>query len=584
MNKTPLTYVILISALVALTIYFIMINAVTFQFHTIRDDFMDWYFASNPTTATWIGIHDYDDQLPDISPNARDSKYQHLIKVKADLEGIDGEKLNDNDRIDRQILIDMIESSLFNLVELKSYSWNPLDYMWRLGYAFESLLAYSFAPVEERAENLSLRLLATSEYLAQAEDNLTEFPKPHLETAIKQAKGLAGMFNSSIPEMAAQLKNDYRKNFEHNAGLALQAINEFIDFLESHQNDHSFRNFRLGPDLYEKKLVHTLQEGITAKEIMVRAESHLRVVQDEMFALAEPLYSKWFGETPQTDSHENKLAMTRKVLDRIAEDHAPRDQVVAAARESIDELVQFIKKNDLLTLDDSKPLEIRETPEYQRGVSGASLQAPGPLESNLLTFYNVSPIPEDWTREQATSFLEEYNTISMKILSIHEALPGHYVQLYYANRHPSMVRAVFGSGVMIEGWAHYTESMMVEAGFGGGDPRYSLVEKKWKLRGIVNAIIDQKIHAGRMTKEEALDIMINETFQEDSEAEGKWRRAQLTSAQLSTYFTGYILFIELLEDYKKQEGNNFSLKKFHEELLSYGSIPIRYIREMMING
>jgi uncharacterized protein (DUF885 family) len=316
---------------------------------------------------------------------------------------------------------------------------------------------------------------------------------------------------------------------------------------------------------------------------MERAERHIRVVQNEMFVLAEPLYSEWFGEEPATDTHEDKLKMTRKVLDRIAEDHAPRDKVVEAARETIAELEQFIRDNDLLTLDDSKPLEIRETPEYQRGVSGASLQSPGPLESNLPTFYNVSPIPEDWTDEQAESFLEEYNTISMKILSIHEALPGHYVQLYYANRHPSLVRASFGSGVMIEGWAHYTEGMMVNAGLGGGDPRYSLVEKKWKLRGISNAIIDQKIHAERMTEHEALDLMINETFQEESEANGKWRRAQLTSAQLSTYFTGYILFLELLEDYKEQEGVDFTLKKFHEELLSYGSIPIRYIREMMID-
>ncbi len=583
MGQTPLKYVIFITAFVALTIYFIMMNAGTFRFHTIRDDFMDWYFANNPTTATWIGIHDYDDKLPDISPNVRNSEFQHLINFKADLEEIDGGKLNDNDRIDRQILIDMIESSLFNLDELKSFSWNPLDYLWSLGYAFESLLAYDFAPIEKRAENLSLRFLATSEFLSQAQENLIEFPKPHLETAVKQAKGLAGMFSSSIPEMASLLKDDYRKNFEHNAQLAKQAIDEFVGFLESHQNDNSFRNFRLGPDLYEKKLFHTLQEGISAKEVFAKAEGHLRVVQDEMFALTESLYTEWFDKTPQTDSHENKLKMTRKVLDRIAEDHAPRDQVVAAARESIHELVQFIKNNDLLTLDDSKPLEIRETPEYQRGVSGASLQSPGPLESNLPTFYNVSPIPEDWTDEQAESFLQEYNTISMKILSIHEALPGHYVQLYYANRHPSLVRAVFGSGVMIEGWAHYTESMMVDAGLGDGDPRYSLVEKKWKLRGIANAIIDQKIHAGRMTKKEALNFMINETFQEESEAEGKWRRAQLTSTQLSTYFTGYFLFMELLEDYKKQEGDKFRLKKFHEELLSYGSIPIRYIREMMID-
>ena len=571
------------TALVAITIYFIMKNAPTFQFQSVRNDFMDWHFANNPTSATWIGIHDYDGELPDISGKGRKKERAHLEKVKTDLEKIDPAGLNEDDRIDRQILLDMIESSFFNMEELKSFSWNPLEYMWGLGYAYESLLAYDFAPVEERAENLSRRFIATSEYLAQAQENLAEFPKPHLETAINQAKGLAGMFDSSVPEMAEQLKHDYRKNFEHNAGLAKQAIEEFISFLERQQGNESFRDFRIGRELYNKKLYHSLKEGVTAPEVMERAEAHLGVVQNEMFELAAPLYEEWFGESPSLDSHDDKLKMTRRVLDKIAEKHAPRDKVVEAARETIAELEQFIRDKDLLTLDDSKPLEIRETPEYQRGVSGASLQSPGPLESNLPTFYNVSPIPEDWTDEQAESFLQEYNTISMKILSIHEALPGHYVQLYYANRHPSLVRASFGSGVMIEGWAHYTEDMMVREGFGGGDPRYSLVEKKWKLRGIANAIIDQKIHAERMTEQEALNLMINETFQEESEANGKWRRAQLTSAQLSTYFTGYILFLELLEDYKAQEGEDFSIKKFHEELLSYGSIPIRYIRQMMID-
>jgi len=357
----------------------------------------------------------------------------------------------------------------------------------------------------------------------------------------------------------------------------------FIEFLENHLNDESYKSFRLGPDLYEKKLYYTLNEKVRADDILSKAEQQLTTIQEEMFALSEPLYVEWFDETPLMNTHEEKLKMTRTVLDYISKDHASPELIVSAASDCIAELEKFIKEKALLTLDDSKPLEIREMPKYKRGISGASLQSPGPLESHLPTFYNVSPIPDDWTDEQTESFLKEYNTISMKILSIHEALPGHYVQLYYANRHPSLVRAAFASSVMIEGWAHYAESMMVNAGFGGGDPRYKLVEKKWKLRGIANAIIDQKIHAERMSEKEALDLMINETFQEESEARGKWRRAQLTSGQLSTYFTGYMLFMELLEDYKQQEGDEFSLKKFHEELLSYGSIPIRYIREMMID-
>ena len=239
--------------------------------------------------------------------------------------------------------------------------------------------------------------------------------------------------------------------------------------------------------------------------------------------------------------------------------------------------------NDLLTLDPSKPLEIRETPEYQRGFSIASLQAPGPLENNLKTFYNVSPIPEGWSDKKAASFLREYNPISVKILAIHEALPGHYVQLYYANRHPSIIRSVLGSGVMVEGWAHYTERMMIEEGFGNGDPRYRLVQMKWKLRGIANAIIDQKIHAGSMTEDEAMELMVRETFQEDAEASAKWRRAQLSFGQLSTYFVGSTLMWDLKRDVEEKRGSNFNLKEFHEELLSHGSIPIRHLRWLILD-
>jgi len=249
---------------------------------------------------------------------------------------------------------------------------------------------------------------------------------------------------------------------------------------------------------------------------------------------------------------------------------------------TIVDLEAFIREHDIIALDSRRPQEIRPTPEFQRGVSIASLEAPGPLEKGLKTFYNVSPIPEDWDDERAESFLREYNSISVKILSIHETLPGHYVQLYYANRYPSVLRAVFGSGVMVEGWAHYCETMMIEAGYGGGDPRYRLVQKKWYLRGIANAILDQGIHAQGMSQEEAMQLMVDETFQEQSEAELKWVRAQLTSAQLSTYFVGTTLMWSLRSDMEAALGDRFDLRKFHEKLLSHGSPPIKYLRKLLL--
>ena len=196
---------------------------------------------------------------------------------------------------------------------------------------------------------------------------------------------------------------------------------------------------------------------------------------------------------------------------------------------------------------------------------------------------DVSPIPDEWSDEQSESFQREYNNLSVQILSIHEAIPGHYVQLYYSNRYPSIVRSVFGSGTFIEGWAHYAEQMMVDEGYWNNDPRMKLVQLKWRLRGLTNAIIDQKIHKRGMTEEEAVSLMMNEGFQEESEAKGKWIRAQLSSTQLSSYYVGSVEIFDLREKYKKVKGDKFSLKDFHENLLSHGSPPVKYLTELLLS-
>lgn len=248
----------------------------------------------------------------------------------------------------------------------------------------------------------------------------------------------------------------------------------------------------------------------------------------------------------------------------------------------IRELEIFITDHNLLTLDPSQPLEIRETPEYERGISVASLEAPGPLETNMKTFYNVTPIPSDWTPVEVESFLREYNNWSLVDLSMHEGIPGHYVQLYYSKRNPSVVRSVFASGPMVEGWAVYAERFMTDEGFKNNDPRMKLICMKWYIRAVMNAILDNKIHAGKMTEREAMEFMIKEGFQEEREAAGKWKRANLTSAQLSTYFVGFQEIWDLREAYKKKMGEKYSLREFNETFLSFGSPSVKYIREMML--
>lgn len=533
--------------------------------------------------ATWIGIHDYDSRLPDFRPHSIQEKLDRLLQYRKIFMDIRENELSRDDRIDRELILNAIDMAVFNDTDLQAYRWNPLIYMYTLGFAVESLSGYEFAPANVRALALTSRLSLIPSFLEVATENLEAMPKPHLETAIRQCRGIENLVSTGLDSFRSELVPDQAVEIRESSRAAHSALVQFRHFLEQRLEEGPTRDFRIGPHLYGKKLELTLNENLHPEEVMARAESALKRIQTQMLDLAIPLYEELTGNPAPVSTHADRLTVIRTVLDDIARDHARREDVVASARSTIAELTRFIQEQGIVALDSTKPLIIRETPEYQRGVTIASLQAPGPLEKNLQTYFNVSPIPADWTDEQAESFLREYNTISVKILAIHEALPGHYVQLIYANRNPSLIRAVFSSGVMVEGWAHYAESMMIDEGFGGGDPRYKLVELKWKLRGIANAIMDQKIQAEDMTREEALDLMVNETFQETSEAEAKWRRAQLTACQLTTYFVGYNLMMELRRDVEAAQGADFNLGAFHEALLNQGSIPIRYLREYLLN-
>ncbi len=582
--KISTTKTILIPGLfIIFIILIIMYNGKKNNLDNIRESYLEWYFSSNPVSATWIGIHTYDGRLPSNTPNDYVTSKTITKSFLNQLEQINSEILSKNDKVDLDLMKHSLEKSLFYFNEIKSHTWDPTGPVWTIGSGYETLMGYDFAPKKDRAINLNQRIIATTKYLDNARGMLEIMPIPHLKTAISQCDGLINVLEDELPLFTEGLDNTLSEDLIVSGNIALGAIVDYQSYLKEKLETGPHKDFRIGEKLYTQLLPYTLNEGISAKEVMNRAQSELKSVQIEMFDLAIPLFEKYTGKTPKLNSHKEMLDVIEFVLNQIADDHVGRHEVVKNAKATIDELNQFIIDKDLLTLDPSKPLEIRETPEYQRGFSIASLQAPGPLENNLPTFYNVSPVPENWSDEKAESFLREYNKISVKILSIHEALPGHYVQLYYANDNPSIIRSVFGSGVMIEGWAHYTEGMMIDEGFGDGDPRYRLVQMKWKLRGIANAIIDQKIHSESMTEEEAIKFMIKETFQEEAEASAKWRRAQLSFGQLSTYFVGSTLMLDLKRDIAKDRGNDFNLKEFHEELLSHGSIPIRLLRQLMLD-
>ena len=298
-----------------------------------------------------------------------------------------------------------------------------------------------------------------------------------------------------------------------------------------------------------------------------------------MLKITEQLWPKYFANQTMPSEPQKAIAT---LINHLAVKHVKRDDFVAEIKKQIPELEAFIKEKDLITLDPENPLVVRETPDYMRGFAGASISAPGPYAKKENTYYNVTPL-DNMTDEQAESYLREYNHWILQILNIHEAIPGHYTQLVYSNESPSLIKSILGNGAMIEGWAVYTERMMLEEGYGNFEPEMWLMYYKWNLRVICNTILDYQIQVEGISKEQGLDLLMNGAFQERAEAEGKWRRATLSQVQLTSYYTGYREIYDFREAQKAKQGNQFDLKAFHEEFLSYGSAPVKYIRELMEN-
>ena len=550
------------------------------KFAKLTAEFLKGYFAANPITATSIGVHDYDNVLDEVDAAAVSREVARLKSFKQRLAELNAKALSTDNNIDDRILLENIDESLFSFEELREYEWNPMVYTGALGNSIANLIYQEFAPLDQRLKNAAARAAQVPRFLDQAKAILKNAPAIHVETAINQNKGNVGLFKDELMNAAKGLPPNLQAEVGAASGKAVAALEEFGKWLGTDLKPRATKEAHLGKALFEKKLTFALKSNLTPEQVLRRAESEKARVHAEMYALAVPLYKEYYSEDP---AGKDTMVVIKKVLDKIVLDHPKKEELMEVIKKIIPDLEDFVTRHDLLTLDPTQPLVIRETPEYERGVSVASLEAPGPLEKNLKSFYNVTPIPDDWTPEQVESFLREYNNWSLRDLSVHEGVPGHYVQLYYSNRCPSILRSVYGSGSMVEGWAVYCERLMTDEGYMNNDPRMKLIQRKWYIRVVLNAIIDQKIHSYGMTQQEMMDLLTKQGFQEEREAAGKWRRANLTSAQLSTYFVGFQEIWDLREAYRQKMGQAYSLKKFHESFLSHGSPTVKYIRELLLS-
>jgi uncharacterized protein (DUF885 family) len=555
------------------------------DFESLADQFVSDLPALSPVAATWIGDHRRDADLDQVDGAARDKLRSALQDYQAALEAIDRDVLSRANQIDYELLSSDVAARLWSLDELQEWAWNPLYYVNTAGSSIYNLVARNFAPVEERLGNAAARLEQFPRFLEQARASLVpeRVPKIHAETAVAQNLGVVSIIeNMIVPEMG-NLTGATRTRLEAAIEVAKDALAEHQTWLEEELLPRAAGDFRIGAGRFDRKLAYALDSPLGRREVVARAEAEYESVRNQMYEVSKEIY---LADHPYTAFPDNpdeayKQVIIRAALEKAYQQLPPADGIVEVARQQLQQATDFVIEKNLVTMPD-EPVEIIIMPEFQRGVSVAYLDSPGPLDKGQSTFYAVAPLPADWTGEQVRSFLREYNLYSLQDLTIHEGVPGHYLQLALSNRYPSTLRGVLGSGPMIEGWAVYAERLMIDEGYQDNDPLQRLIMLKWYLRAVTNAIIDSAIHVDGMTRDEAMQLMIEGGFQEEREAAGKWVRAQLTSSQLSTYFVGYQEWVELRKAVESAWGDEFTLRRYHDQVLSYGSPPVKYIRALVL--
>ncbi len=548
---------------------------ITARFRDVATKVLDAMLQAAPEQATDLGDHRYDDQLTDYAPDAVTARAGMLAEALAALDDVDDSGLLADDRVDLEILRTQVTGTLWTLTELRPHERDPLVHL--PGDALYPLIAKETLPAAERLHALTARLALVPERLAGARDVLHDMPRVHVETAIARARGTSGLLTGELaPLLAAEpgLAGDV----EPARDAALAALAEHARWLEA-QLPVSDGDPRLGEQAYAARLWYTLDTETGPDALLTRAESDLQAIEEEIAEVASELA----GAAPYP-------GQVREVLDRVAASAPVTDEtILGLCSEALDLLTRRVAEVGLVSVPPA-PVELMVMPPARRGAGVAYCDPPGPLEpgaqdGSLPTFFAVSPTPEDWTPERVASFYREYNGHMLRNLTVHEAMPGHVLQLAHAARHQgaTRVRAAAWSGPFIEGWAVYAEELMARAGLGltpQDDAALRLQQLKMQLRTTINAVLDVRVHSRGMTEDEAMTLMRERGHQEDGEAAGKWRRALLTSAQLSTYYVGYREITDTVRQLRERQPL-WNDRQVHDAVLSHGSLPPRHLRTLL---
>jgi uncharacterized protein (DUF885 family) len=538
------------------------------DFSKLTEDFVYGSLALSPVSATQAGYHEHqgvrlDEKLDDFSASGIEASRKFYAGFHDQLAAIDPQTLSPEERADYQIIQNAVDLSLLDLQQIQSYRHNPTVYVELVGNSLFNPFVLEYAPFDTRFRHIIQRLSQVPVLMDQAKMNLADSPEVWNRVAREENDGTIGLIDKTLRAKApANLKADFDKA----AQPALDSLRSFNAFLKDDLSKRT-SDWRLGKERYAQKFTYTLIAGKTPEQVLSEAEAALKDTQQQMAKLAAP--------------HS-----IREALDAIAKQHTTPEHFTDQARQGLDVATEFVRRKHLVTFPSRNNLQVIPTPEFMRGIYGvAGFNAAPALEPQLGAFYWVTPIPTDWPKQRIESKLREYNQYGLMQITIHEAMPGHYVQFEVAdNLEPKSRRAlrnIFGNVPYVEGWALYTQQMMSEEGFMDNSVELRLTFYKQLLRSIANAILDIRLQTMGMTDQQALDLMINDTFQEKEEATAKLQRAQLSSCQLPTYFVGLRGWLDTREDYKKRKGSAFILSEFHDAALKESAVPLPALRQLL---
>jgi uncharacterized protein (DUF885 family) len=557
----------------------------------LTEEFTYTTLSFSPSAATSTGLHEYkkqklDEMLDDFSPASLDRQQKFYEDFQRRLKEINLESLEPAERADYTVLEDQTELALLDLTSIHTPLHSPTMYVETLGNALFSPYVLEYAPKPQRLRAVMARLEKVPLFLDQAALNLVSSPPVWTDVASEENVGNIELVDKTI---RAAVPDDLRDAYSRAARPAIEAMNKFQGFLKNNLTARTNFDWRLGQDKYTRKFRLALEIGVEADTVLDQAERRLQEVRARMLELAKPLHAQM---APAHKDHGDlspeaqQNAIIGEVLAKIADRHSTRESYMDDARKDLEEARAFVQEKHLLKLPSRSNLQVIPTPEFMRGVySVGGFNAAPALEPQLGAFYWVTPIPATWDQQRVESKLREYNFYKLKLLTIHEAMPGHYVQIEIANDvQPAsrrLLRSAFGNGPYIEGWAQYATQTMLDQGFLNHAPEMELTFAKEELRVAANAILDIRLQMLGMTDEEALDLMMKQTFQEKEEATGKLQRAKLTSCQLPMYFVGWRGWLKIRDEQQKAKGGSFNLAAFHDNALAQGAVPMPVLGRLL---